>query len=200
MASLSSSPSLQEARKTFVRNHICEAARDLFFRQGYAATTFEQIAKAAGTQRTTLYSHFADKAEILRAIAEDYHIGLCRIVETLPGPIPTRPEIEAWIDRLVDYVIEQRTPATLVIGLGVALDSPPVVDEVADHFRAALARRIPAFAHAFASGDARAAAWATIVLRELSIGCLEAARLPDARATLSVVAELFERFTHETHP
>lgn len=200
MASTSSSPSLQEARKAFVRSHICEAARDLFFRQGYTTTTFEQIARAAGTQRTTLYSHFADKAEILRAIAEDYHVGLCRIVETLPGPKPTRPEIDAWIDRLVDYVVEQRTPATLVIGLGVALDSPPVVDEVADRFRIALAARVPAFAHAFESGDARAAAWAKVVLRELSIACLEAARSGDGRAALSVAADLFERFVHDSAP
>lgn len=200
MARPSPAPSLQEARKAFVRTHICEAARDLFFHQGYAATTFEQIARAAGTQRTTLYSHFADKAEILRAIAEDYHVGLCRIVETLPGPVPTRPAIDAWIDRLVDYVIEQRTPATLVIGAGVALDSPPVVDEVANRFRAALAARIPAFAHAFAAGDARAAAWARMVLRELSIACLEAARSDAGRPMLGIAADLFERFVHGTAP
>lgn len=200
MASTSPSPSLQEARKAFVRTHICAAARELFFEQGYAATTFEQIAKAAGTQRTTLYSHFADKAEILRAIAEDYHVGLCRIVETLPGPTPTRPEIEAWIDRLVDYVIDQRTPATLVIGIGIALDSPPVVDEVADRFRAALAARIPAFAHAFAPGDPLAAAWAKVVLRELSIACLEAARSDEGRPMLAIAADLFERFVHGTTP
>lgn len=192
------SPSLQQARKAFVRRHICEAARELFYRQGYPATTFEQIAKAAGTQRTTLYSHFADKAEILGAIAEEYHAGLCRIVDDLPGPQPTRPEIDAWIAALVDYVIRERTPAALVIGLGVGPDTPPAVEAVTHNFRDALAARVPAFARAFAGDDPHRSGWAKVILRELSLGCLEAARDGrDGKAVLAVVADLFDRFVHD---
>lgn len=193
-------PSLKDARKAFARNHICEAARDLFFRQGYGATTFDQIAKAAGTRRTTLYSHFADKAEILDAIGHDYHVGLCQIVEALPGPVPTRAQIDVWIDALVAYVVRERTPATLLIGLGVGHDTPPVVEKVSTHFQAALAARLPAFARAADPDPAHACvrAFAKIVLRELSLGCLEAARgEEDGRAVLSVVADLFERFVRD---
>lgn len=81
-------PTLQAARKAFARTHICNAARELFHDQGYGATTFDQIAKAAGTRRTTLYSHFRDKAEILELIAEEYQQGLCALVAMLEGPVP----------------------------------------------------------------------------------------------------------------
>ena len=198
---MSDRPSLQDARRSFVRAHICSAARDLFFQQGYTATTFDQIARAAGTRRTTLYSHFADKAEILGAIGEDYHAGLCRIVEDLPGPVPTRAEIDAWIAALVVYVVSEKVPATLMIGLGVGQDTPPVVARVGERFSEALAARLPAFAHARTAGAdaAPARARAKLILRELSLGCLEAARAEsraEGEALLAVVADLFERFVH----
>lgn len=192
--------SLQEARKKFARNHICDAARDLFYQQGYAATTFEQIAKAAGTRRTTLYSHFSDKAEILEVITSDYYAGLITIIETLPGPVPDRIAIDSWIDDLVSFVVRQRTPATLLIGLGVGHDTPAVVQRVSQTFQDALADRIPAFACAARPGAeyARIRARAKIILRELGLGCLEAARDDeDGRALLAIVADLFEDFVRE---
>lgn len=204
MTAASPSLTLQQARKAFARAHICEAARDLFHRQGYAATTFEQIAQAAGTRRTTLYSHFADKAEILDAIGQDYHARLCALVEELPGPVPSRAAIDAWIARLVDFVVAERTPATLLIGMGMAQDAPPVVDRFSRSFHDALAARIPAFARAARpeAEYAKARAWAKLILRELSLGCLEAARQgDDAQGALPpilvVVADLFERFVRD---
>lgn len=200
MADPSPQPSLQEARKAFARRHICEAARDLFHRQGYGATTLEHIARAAGTRRTTLYSHFADKAEILEAIGVEYHSALAGLVDSLPGPTPTRAEIENWFDALVTFVVQQRTPAELMIGLGVGQNTPPVVEKVSERFRDALCARLPAFARAFDPGpqNARAHAWAKVILRELSLGCLEAAREEDdGREVLAVVADLMERFVHD---
>lgn len=193
-------PSLQDARKAFVRSHICEAARDLFYRQGYTATTFEQIAKAAGTRRTTLYSHFADKAEILEVIGRDYYAGLDRIIETLPGPVPDRAAIDAWIDDLVAFVVRERIPATLLIGLGVGHDTPTVVQKVSHTFQDSLAARLPAFARAARTEPEHACvrAFAKIILRELGLGCLEAARGEgDGRELLRIVADMFERFVRD---
>lgn len=192
--------SLQDARKAFARNHICEAARDLFHRQGYAATTLEQIAQAAGTRRTTLYSHFADKAEILEVIARAYYAGLGEIIETLPGPVPTRAAIDTWFDDLVAFVVRERTPATLLIGLGVSHDTPLVMQTVARTFQEALAARLPAFALAARPEPeyAHVRAFGKIILRELGLGCLEAARdETDGRALLAIVADMFERFVRE---
>jgi AcrR family transcriptional regulator len=193
--------SLQDARKAFVRARICEAARELFFRQGYAATTFEQIAVAVGARRTTLYSHFRDKAEILEAIAEDYHAGLRALVGRLPGPVPSRAQIEAWMDELVAFVVRERTPATLLIHLGIAHESPPALVQMGERFLEALAERLPAFRCALEPGpeQPRAQAWARLLLRELSLGCLHAAEPRGGdRELLAAVAELFERFVRKS--
>lgn len=43
------------------RTAILEAAKQLFVRQGFAGTSVEQIAAAAGVSKLTVYSHFGDK-------------------------------------------------------------------------------------------------------------------------------------------
>lgn len=193
-------PSLQAARKAFARAHICNAARELFHVQGYGATTFEHIAKAAGTRRTTLYSHFRDKAEILELIADEYQEGLCALVTMLDGPVPPRQQIEAWIAAMVEFVATERTPATLVIGLGVGQDTPDAIQRTSERFPRALAARIPAFAKALDGGSAhgRARAWAKVVLRELSLACLQSARKDaDCDDGAAAAADLFGWFVRE---
>lgn len=191
-------PSLQEARKAFARAHISQAARELFFTQGYGATTFDQIAKASGTRRTTLYSHFRDKAEILEQIADEYQDGLCALVAKLDGPVPSRKLIEAWISVLVDFVRQERAPATLVIGLGIGQDTPDAIQRTSERFPHALAERISAFRNAFTQGHPRTRAWAKIVLRELSLACLQAARDEDgSEDAIEVVTDLFDYFVRE---
>lgn len=191
-------PNLQAARKAFARAHISAAARELFYTQGFEATTFDQIAKVAGTRRTTLYSHFRDKAEILEQIANDYQDGLCALVPMLEGPVPGRAQIEAWVAALVDFVKQERAPATLVIGLGIGQDTPDAIQRTSARFPEALAQRITAFNKARQPGHPRTRAWAKVILRELSLACLQAARQEtDSAHALAIATDLFESFVRE---
>lgn len=58
------------------RDHIVEAADQLFYRQGYERTSFSDIAEAVQISRGNFYYHFKSKDEILDAV-----IGL-RLVNT----------------------------------------------------------------------------------------------------------------------
>src|SRR5262245_63348231 len=49
---------------------ILHAAIEVFSRQGFAATSVEDILKAAGVARRTFYKHFGNKEEVLAAIYE----------------------------------------------------------------------------------------------------------------------------------
>lgn len=53
------------------RAAVIEAARTLFLRQGYAGTTMEEIAAAAGRTKRTLYNNYADKDALFTEIVED---------------------------------------------------------------------------------------------------------------------------------
>ena len=65
------SPVLRGRRKDVgKRDAIILAARALFLERGFAGTSMECLAAAANGSKATLYSHFADKSTLYRAIIE----------------------------------------------------------------------------------------------------------------------------------
>lgn len=63
-------PSLREERAEVTRRRIVQAARVLFARDGYAATTLRAIASEAGVAVQTVYAVYGSKAGVLRALRE----------------------------------------------------------------------------------------------------------------------------------
>ncbi len=57
--------SIRQRHTKLTRDAILDAARELFRRQGYAATTIEQIASEAGVGLSTIYAVFTNKRTIL---------------------------------------------------------------------------------------------------------------------------------------
>lgn len=76
----------EKAQQT--RQRICEAAKDLFLAQGYAATTITEIAKAAGVAHQTVYFVFGTKAALLAAIMDMQIVG-----DLEPAPLLERPQV-----------------------------------------------------------------------------------------------------------
>jgi TetR/AcrR family transcriptional repressor of mexJK operon len=52
------------------REEIVKAATQLFLEKGYELTSIEAVARQAGVSKLTIYSHFADKNELFRAIIQ----------------------------------------------------------------------------------------------------------------------------------
>lgn len=63
-------PTLAQA-KTLTQRIVTTATR-IFLDKGYAATSMEEIALAAGTAKRTLYSRFPAKSDLFRAVVIDY--------------------------------------------------------------------------------------------------------------------------------
>lgn len=78
------------------RKQIFAAAMDVFNETGYADTTVDAIAKAAGVSKRTIYQHFKDKSDIFRSLfydAADDAIEAFRRLE-----VPEGPEDEALVE------------------------------------------------------------------------------------------------------
>jgi AcrR family transcriptional regulator len=58
-------PTLRQEQAAVTRRRILDAARRLFFRDGYAATTLKAVAVEAGVAVQTVYAVFGSKAAIL---------------------------------------------------------------------------------------------------------------------------------------
>lgn len=72
------------------RMEILQAAKSVFFRQGYHLASLDQVAQAAGVTRRAVYDHFGSKEALFIEV-----IGLAcgQFVETLPsaGGLPRPP-------------------------------------------------------------------------------------------------------------
>src|SRR5688500_9224758 len=73
------------------RRRIIDRAAALFVEQGYAATTLEQIGRAAGVAVQTVYFHFRNKATVLKEVVDVLAVG-----DDEPVPLLERP----WAERM----------------------------------------------------------------------------------------------------
>ncbi|SNS66661.1 transcriptional regulator, TetR family [Geodermatophilus pulveris] len=100
------------------RGRLQRAAVTLFAAHGYAATTTEQIAGAAGVTQRTLFRHFRDKEEVLFAEDDTLLEALVQGARAAPeGAAPVvvlGAALGSLADRLQDGRDDQRTRAEVV--------------------------------------------------------------------------------------
>lgn len=87
------------------RQLLLDRGLELFEEKGYAATTVDDIAAAAGTTRATFYLHFPSKAELMRSLVETTDDLLTKPdVPPLPEVVRSgdREQIRTWLDRKFD--------------------------------------------------------------------------------------------------
>ena len=73
------------------RSRLLDAALKLIRKRGHAAVTMAQIAKAARLSRQAVYLHFADRAELMAALARHVHesLGLRTAIQRMMTDAPT---------------------------------------------------------------------------------------------------------------
>ncbi|MEE4492555.1 TetR/AcrR family transcriptional regulator [Streptomyces sp. BE230] len=62
---------LREAQKQMTRRLLLESGLEQFKTKGYAATTVDDIATAAGTTRATFYAYFPSRSELMQALIDE---------------------------------------------------------------------------------------------------------------------------------
>lgn len=73
------------------REQILARAAELFARQGYTATSMNQVALACGVSKPSLYHYVRDKYQLLVEIAED-HVGRLKALVEAARQMPLAPE------------------------------------------------------------------------------------------------------------
>ena len=127
--------------RSFDPDEVLDRARAVFWNLGYAATSLDDLAAAAGLNRPSLYAAFGDKhALYMAALARTRDEALGGIGRALSGDAPLRATLEGLfmaaggIYRVGD--VAQR--GCFVIGTAVtqAVDDPEVRAFVADYLAA----------------------------------------------------------------
>ena len=84
------------------REAILAQAAALFARQGYTATSMNQVAAACGISKPTLYHYVKDKHELLLCVAEGHIERLQALVADVEAQaLPSRERLQALIERFV---------------------------------------------------------------------------------------------------
>ncbi len=82
----------REREKEEIRSKILDAARELFAAEGYDKVTMRRIAEAIEYSPTTIYLHFEDKDDLVRALCS---VDFGRLLDAMEhAPMPVDP-IEA---------------------------------------------------------------------------------------------------------
>ena len=132
----------QAERSAATRAALVGAATELFATQGYANTPREDIVKAAGVTRGALYHHYADKADLFRAVFEATEaevmgrIGAAALASTDPVE-QLRLGCRAYLDEALD-------PGVRRICI---IDAPAVLDdatrrEIAERYALGMVREV----------------------------------------------------------
>ena len=111
------------------RRAVVEAARELFVRQGWTATSIEQVAAAAGVSRATVFT-VGGKPELLK-LAYDTAIGgddedVAMADRPAVRELAAAPDLDALVARYVELVV---AAGGRVAGIYVALRAAADADE-----------------------------------------------------------------------
>ena len=111
------------------RRAVVEAARELFVRQGWTATSIEQVAEAAGVSRATVFT-VGGKPELLK-LAYDTAIGgddedVAMADRPAVRELAAAPDLDALVARYVELVV---AAGGRVAGIYVALRAAADADE-----------------------------------------------------------------------
>lgn len=100
---------IREQKKLDTRQAIMQAAVKLFSEKGFEKTSIEELARAAGIGKGTIYSYFQTKTDILHAFCEDEMVGLHQeLTDNADKEIPLLQQMVRIYMSEFRHVIENR--------------------------------------------------------------------------------------------
>ena len=130
------------------REQILARAAELFARQGYTATSMNQVALACGVSKPSLYHYVRDKYQLLVEIAED-HVGRLKalVVQAEQRGLDPQPRLRVLIGSFLE-VYAQAQAAHRVLTEDVKFLEPTDRERILDSQRVVVAAFAAAIAEA----------------------------------------------------
>lgn len=100
-------PDLRERRRRETQAEISAVALDLVEARGYAATTVEDIARAAGVSPRTFFRYFPSKEAAVLAPDDGVEASLVEHLERADAGVPLLERVEAAFAALVERLAQQ---------------------------------------------------------------------------------------------
>lgn len=93
--------------REFDTDAALERAMQAFWAKGYRAASLDDLCAATGLSRSSLYAAFGGKRALLHRSLDRYQEqGVARITAALARPGPVHAAIAAFVDELIDRIVE----------------------------------------------------------------------------------------------
>ncbi len=186
-------PDLRERRRRETQAEISAVALDLVEARGYAATTVEDIARAAGVSPRTFFRYFPSKEAAVLAPDDGVEASLVEHLERAGAGVPLLERVEAAFAALVERLAQQPAddvvPRVLRVRRLVLAD--PALTAAALGLQAQQADRVAALVAAAAGtpvDDLRTRLVTELAGTAVRLSCDELARLAEAGERPDLVA------------
>ena len=134
----------RDERRTQTRDRLLEAAVEVFNRLGYVGASLEAVADAAGYTKGAVYSNFATKAELFRAVMEKTQGGRAAASATLLRDRSLGEFIDLMGGLIADQAASEASFDLLTIEFWLAaMRDPALRAELADGYRTMRASLAP---------------------------------------------------------
>ena len=134
------------------RDKILDAAEALFARRGYTGVGLRELADATGLGKSSLFHHFATKAELYCVVVSRALERIeARVTPVFDSKAPPQERAERLVVALVDQLAEQPTTARLLLRSLFEeeefADDPPAESARAEAIVTSLVSRMQALLH-----------------------------------------------------
>jgi len=131
--SLTRAPSLRDKHKNQTRRALRNAALGLFAKQGYDATTIEEIAEKAGVSTRTFFRYFPTKEDVLYHGERDWVQMFVDVYATQPAKLNDLDAMRIALETLAPRISKSRR--SLLLSRRAAKSSPTLRGIENDHQR-----------------------------------------------------------------
>lgn len=101
---------------SFDRTSTIEAATNLYWQSGVAATSFNKVSRALGVSKPTLYRYFGDEDGLVSAAIEHYVSQRTLYADLLGATGDIRTDLNAWFDKQIDDLYQRHADASMPTG------------------------------------------------------------------------------------
>ncbi|WP_378147957.1 TetR/AcrR family transcriptional regulator [Cnuibacter sp. UC19_7] len=124
------SPSTRQAStRPDAADDLRAIALRMFAQTGYAGTSLQQIADAAGYSKSSVLYHFSSKEALFESAIEPAVKTLGAFLDTSVRRVRSAEELETFVEEFVDVMLAHRPEVHIIINQGRTLSDIGLIDE-----------------------------------------------------------------------
>jgi AcrR family transcriptional regulator len=167
---------IRERTRRLAQTELTTVAQDLFVAQGYANTTVDQIAAAAGMSKRTFFRYFPSKDDLVIGKYDLFADRMAEALDARPADEPVWESLRRVFDITLDYVQDEQQRARNDAMEEIVRSTPQLYARYLEKMQRVQELLIGRVAERLTSRDARGTDPRPAAIVGAAFACMQAAR------------------------